>query len=615
MYVQSARQNRAARSIRGPQSALTDFLASQNISAHQIRADADARRQAAAAAAAAAGEQATNSAEPGSEGNDEDGDADEDGDEVASAATTARRAQEEKRKKQAQAIEKIKKSKAYQKRKKDADESDSDDIADAMFREKLPPLPGQMENCEICEKRFTVTPYSRAGPNGGLLCTKCAKDLAKDDGPAKKKKKKVAGQGAGRRKVQSRILDGTYSVGAKSMMTLCIETLAKNIDLAVELGDLPAPLVDKIARQLSKRRLLTPQSLDLFLQPQCEDVNVYDGSRLSSYDYIRIFQQVTKLKNLKIRNAIQFKDDVMAYLITRNINLDGIHLHGANLLTEDCWRTYLEAKGEHLKTIKVYYTDKHFGDDLVASLRDLCPSLKRLKISNNQKVSDKGVEHLANISTLEHVSLDLRTFTSTEPYLKLINSIGSNLRTLSVKQVMDLDDRVLDAIHENCRSLSKLRITDSEVMTDPGFARLFKNWGNKPLTFIDFQRCRQVDAANPRENPHLVGLCSDGFRALMEHSGKGLKHLNVHACRHISQAAFEDVFSAEKEYPEMTHLEVSFCEDITDFIVGSIFRSCPNMKELNVFGCMKVKSVRVPRGKILVGVPNARGMIIEGFED
>lgn len=471
-----------------------------------------------------------------------------------------------------------------------------------------------MENCEICEKRFTVTPYSRAGPNGGLLCTKCGKDLAKDDGAANKKKRKAAGQGAGRRKVQSRILDGTYSVGAKSMMTLCIETLAKNIDLAVELGDLPAPLVDRIARHLAKRRLLTSQSLDLFLQPQHEVVKVYDGAHLSSEDYTRIFQRVNNLSFIKIRNAIQFKDDVMQYLISRNTNLEGISLHGSNLLSEETWRAYLEAKGKHLKTLQIYYTDRHFGDDIVADLKDLCPSLLRLKIAHNQKLTNKGVEHIAKLEGLQHLSLDLREFTATEPYLKVIESIGQTLRTFSLKMVPDVDDRVLDAIHANCRSLTKLRITESEVMTDAGFARLFKGWANKPLHYVDFRKCRHIDSTE-RENPHQVGFCSEGFRALMAHSGQKLQEVNVHACRHISKEAFEDVFSASKEYPELTKLEISFCEEVTDFIVGSIFRSCPNLKEMNVFGCMKVRDVRVPRNKILVGVPNARGMIIEGSED
>lgn len=533
----------------------------------------------------------------------------------AQLSSHADEVREQRRRRQAAAIAKIKKSKEYKKRKARGNDSDSDDVAGDIFRERLAPLPGQMENCEICDKRFTVTPYSRAGPNGGLLCAKCGKDLAKDDNAARKKKKTAAVRGTGRRQVQSRILDGTSSVGVKSMMALCIETLAKNIHLAEELGDLPPAVVDRVARQLSKRWLVNPQTLGLFLQPHMQEVKVYDGSHLGSDDYTGIFQRLPQLKTLKIRNAIQFQDDVMAYLTSRNISLEYLYIHGANLLSDDSWKAYLEAKGRYLKALQVYYTDKHFGDHIVGLLNDLCPSLVRLKISNNQQVSNEGVQSIANIQSLRHLSLDLRVLTNTEPYLHVLNSIGKNLYTFSLKRMEDLDDRVLDALHNNCRTLSKLRITHNEVMTDLGFTKLFKGWANKPLTFIDLRACRHADSANPRENAHQIGLCSEGFAALMEHSGSSLRTLNVHACRHITREAFENAFAPEKVYPELTHLEISFCEEVTDFIVGSIFRGCPKLKELNVFGCMKVKDVRVPRGKILVGVPNARGMVIEGSGD
>jgi len=72
---------------------------------------------------------------------------------------------------------------------------------------KARPAPGQLENCEICNKRFTVTPYSKAGPDGGLLCTPCGKELKKDAAI----EKKAANKGAARpkrRKVESDRLDG-----------------------------------------------------------------------------------------------------------------------------------------------------------------------------------------------------------------------------------------------------------------------------------------------------------------------------------------------------------------------------------------------------------------------
>ncbi|KAI1169076.1 hypothetical protein F5B18DRAFT_593904 [Nemania serpens] len=611
MSNQSPNQGQHGRFIRGPQSALTDFLASHNISAARIQSDAAARR---AAAPARRSSDASASASVSSQAQHDEVDNVVSG---RSAATAARRARDQKRKKQEEAIAKIKKSKTY-KRKRGAGPESDDDLALALLNEKLIPLPGQMSNCEICGKRFTVTPYTRPGPQGGLVCVPCGKELAKDEDANKKPNKKRAAApkgGVGRRKIQSRILDGTYHVGAKPLMTLCIEKLANNIHLADDLGDLPQPVIDRIARLLSKSRLLDSRTLNLFLQPHHEAMNVYDAAKLSSDDFIKIFQFIPQLKKLKLRNAIQFTDRVMQYLADRNMSLESIYIHGANLLAEDVWTDFLKRKGSHLKGLQVYYTDRHFGDNAVGLLSELCPNLSRLKICHNQQLSDKGIKCIATIDKLEHLSLQCVKKTTTDPYIHVINNIGRQLQTFSIKKVSDVDDRLLDAIHENCINLSKLRITESEFMTDAGFARLFRGWRNKPLVFLDLQKCRHVDAAKPRDNEHMVGLCSEGFEALMEHSGNGLQYLNIHACRHISRDTFEKVFSSDKTYAHLRYLEISFCEQVNDFIVGSIFRCCPSLQEVNVFGCMKVKDVRVPRGKILVGVPNAVGMRIEGVHD
>lgn len=305
----------------------------------------------------------------------------------------------------------------------------------------------------------------------------------------------------------------------------------------------------------------------------------------------------------------------MEYLLSRDsINLEGMHIHGANLLSNDVWMQYLAAKGKTLQTLQVYYTDKHFDDECLAMLKTATPSLKRLKIYHNQQVSGDGIRELSHLRNLEHLSVNLRKPVHSDIWVDVLGNIGAELRTLSLRESSGLDNTVLAAIHDNCRKLSKLRITDSEVMTDAGFARLFTDWSNHGLNIVDLSKCRHVDSQKPRENPDNVGLCSEGFKALMAHSQKTIQKLNVHANRHISQAAFEEAFGPDKTYDALTELEISFCEEVTDFIVGSIFRCCPNLKELNVFGCMRLKDVRVPRGKILVGMPNALGMVIEGEE-
>lgn len=467
---------------------------------------------------------------------------------------------------------------------------------------------------EECDTRFTVTPYSRGGPNGGLLCNPCGKLLEKEEGPAKKKKKVVSGGPVGRRrKNQSNMLDGTYTLGAKSLLSLCIETLAKNIHLADDLGEMPDRTIDKIARSLSKKRLVDANTLKLFLQPSAQDIAIYDATKLTTDDLVSVFQTVPSMKSLKVKYAVQFKDEVMEYLLTRDhIELEGFHLHGANLLSNNMFKKFLLSKGHSLQRLQIYYTDKHFDDECLALLKQATPSLKRFKVSNNQMVSGDGIRELAQLKNLQHLSTHLHKTVHSDVWVEVIGRIGAGLKTLSLRMTPELDNTVLDAIHNNCRLLTKLRITDSEAMTDAGFARLFTDWENLPLNFLDLQKCRNLDSQKPRENPDNIGLCSEGFKALMAHSGSKLRYLNVHACRHISQDAFEEVFSPEKTYPELKEFEVSFCEEVTDYIVASIFRSCPNLRELNVFGCMKLKDVRVPRGKILVGMPNALGMVTEG---
>lgn len=488
-------------------------------------------------------------------------------------------------------------------------EASDDEVALRMFNTSMAPLPDQMDNCEICDKRFTVTGYSRAGPDGGLLCPQCTRELNQEEGQARKKRKTQAG--AQRRRIQSNLLDGVYP-GAKSLVTLCIETLAKNVDMASDLGDLPEPLMDKLSAILSKRRLLRSNTLNLFLQNGREVINIYEGAYLNSDDYIRIFQFVPSIKSLRVRSGIQFKDKVMDHLLATTVKLEHLSLSGSNLITDEYWDRYFNERGSHLKSFKVYHTDGQFGDDQIDTITKNCPQLTRLKISHNQKATDAGISHISRISALQHLGLEIQKTKKSTPYVEILDSIGPQLRTLSLRRVHYIDDSILNAIHENCQNLKKLRITDNSVMSDAAFAHLFTNWLNPPLSFIDLSKNRHIDASVPRDNPDKIGLCSLGFEAMMNHSRKTLRYLDINSCRHISRASFETAFSAEKIYPELQEMNISFCPEVDDFVVGSIFRSCPKMKKLIIFGDFKVRDVRVPRGRILIGMPNAMGMQIEG---
>ena len=258
---------------------MTDFLASHNISAAQIRHDYEQRRRNA---------EQTN---PETSTNGAENDVEPVLNEEEEFNETDQQKKNRKRKQDA-AISKIKKSKEFQKRKLqllgEPGEDDDEELALDIYT-KSKPLPGQLENCEICEKRFTVTPYSKTGPDGGLLCTKCG-GAQEDEKKKEAKTKKATITRERRRKVQSNLLDGLATQGSKSLLELCVEKVADSINDIEEFGDLPPNLLARLSQILSKRRALNPRTLDLFLRPDVDRVAVYDCA--STSQFISIFWRI-----------------------------------------------------------------------------------------------------------------------------------------------------------------------------------------------------------------------------------------------------------------------------------------------------------------------------------
>jgi len=141
---------------------------------------------------------------------------------------------------------------------------------------KAKPLPGQLENCDYCGKRFTVTPYSKAGLDGGLLCAKCGKEMAKEAKAATKASKPVIRKG--RRKIESNRLDGLTFRGSKTLQQLCVEKLAKHADDIEEFGDMPEPLMNRLSEIFSKKRAMKSNTFKLFLQPDLDTVAIHEAA-------------------------------------------------------------------------------------------------------------------------------------------------------------------------------------------------------------------------------------------------------------------------------------------------------------------------------------------------
>ncbi|OQO08474.1 hypothetical protein B0A48_06344 [Cryoendolithus antarcticus] len=626
--------------IRGPQSALTDFLAANNISAAQIRDDHERRQREARnngeGSSTAAGAEATPAI--GEDGADEDVvERDEEEEERVRVESKKR-----KRKGEVEALEKIKKAKAGKGKGKeekgkwkgkgkgkaqgkkgkkgdpdeDDDDGDSDDDFDPddlgrdMYK-KSRPLPGQFEHCEICSKRFTVTPYNIEGPDGGLVCTPCGKELKKDV-KAEKKSAAKQPQGRKRRKLESDRLDGLVNRGAKSLQQMCIETVAKHHDDVEELGDMPAPLVERLSQIFSKQRVLKPKTLPLFLRPDLQSVVLHDAAYLEADDYKQIFAVVPNVQKLVLGNTCQMKDEAMEYMLERCLKLKHVQLYASNLVSTEMWEKFFTVMGGRLESLALKWLDNALEDESVEIMARECRNVRRLKFKLCRRLGERAVVAIATLPKLQHLSLQLSRDVSNEALISLVEQRGPKLLTLSLEKFLDADETLLSAIHDHCRSLQKLRVSENDTVTDAAFTSLFTAWPNPPLVFADFNATRDIDNNNsdgPLEDP--IGLGSAGFTALMAHSGQALKHLDISSCRHIDIVALSEAFcSPDAVYPALEYINVSFCSRVDTEVVEGIFKACPALKKLVAFGCFDVGAVRVPGSVVLIGVPRAR----EGIE-
>ena len=583
---------------------MTDFLASHNISADQIHQDYLARQQ-------AAEQQRAQDAAAAANGDDDNDDEGEDPVEV-----------KKRKRKEEKMLQKIKQSKEFKRRKfenqKKGEDEDDDDIARTLMSSNKP-LTGQLENCEICEKRFTVTPYSKTGPDGGLLCVKCSKELKDDEkkSQAKAQKGKSAPR-ARRRQNESDRMMGDVKPGAKSLLDTCVRKVADVVNEIEDFGEMPQNVLDRLSQILSKRRVVTGRTIDLFVRDDIDQFDVYDSANLEEEDFCRIFRQMPQLRKINLRWAGQLKDHALTEMANRCENLQHLQLNATNLLSQSAWIEFFKKRGPQLLSLKLSEVGEGFNDATVEALVQNCGNLKRLKLESCPFLSESSVVSVSALTSLRHLTLGIaQQDTSGATLENVVAVVGSQLRTLCLDGYPDLNDEVVDAVRYYCHNLTKLRIHSSITCTDRAFSQLFMStWKNGPVKSINLHSNRDIDSMNPdgpSDDP--IGFGSEGFKAMMAHSGPALERLDIHSCRHISLDALLDVFDGDKQYPNLKDMNFSFVTMVDEVVMAGIFKSCPALKKLIVFGCFNALQSMIRDGVAVIGLPNAKENIIQVARD
>ncbi|KAF8422916.1 hypothetical protein EV426DRAFT_534733 [Tirmania nivea] len=472
------------------------------------------------------------------------------------------------------------------KRKKPHGDDDSDTAFSPYHKAK--PLPGQIAFCEICNCRFTVTPYSKAGPEGeGLICTPCGKKTAKQDKDTTKKKF-VAKKN--KRKTMASLLDGEVT-GVKSLRDLAINVVAKHID---EVGQVMDCLqigrrdVDKICQVICRNRALNDHTLKLFLEPGITRLNLYDCSKISTNELRKIGAILPTLRYLMLRFCGSLTDEVLSYYSTQLTELKGIELGGPFLVTKSCFMQFFEARGSQLEELTI--TDTFRVDvNVISSLVDNCPNLKELRLRQITKLDNQAVRLLTALSNLKVLEIsDPGEDVQDGAVIDVLNCIGSRLRELDLSRCILLTDQTLLAVRQCCPRLNTFSLTEAEDVTDEGVAQMFKNWDINPgLQYVNLTRLRK--------------LTYFGVEAILEHSGRTLEVLKINSCQ-LKPNAWHFWWQGGAKFERLRSLDIGFVRSANDAVVEKLCEVCPNLGELKVWGVNRItEAVQVPENIRIIG--------------
>ena len=326
-----------------------------------------------------------------------------------------------------------------------------------------------------------------------------------------------------------------------------------------------------------------------------------------------MFSVIPTVQKLDLRNAGQIKDVVIDYMIDRDLPLRDLRLDAPNLVTETKWIEFFEKIGHKLESLQLSWLQTGMDDDTVEQLANHCQNLRLLKLKHTFNTGDLSLQHISRLKDLERLSLAFSSAAEHESLGAVVQTLGPQLRQLSLHRFHDADDDLLATMHASCARLEKLCLCETDGCTDAGFAALFDGWANPPLRAANLSRTRSLDAAAAPEGPAdaAVGFASAGLRALLAHSGQRLERLNVSSCRHIGRDALLEVFDGKQRYPALRDVDLSFVTAVDTTVVAGLFRSCPTLHKVAAFGCFDVRDIVVPPGVALIGVPTAQDSIVQ----
>ena len=246
----------------------------------------------------------------------------------------------------------------------------------------------------------------------------------------------------------------------------------------------------------------------------------------------------------------------------------------------------------------------------LAAIAQGCKKLQKVCMRDCRELLETGYISLAlGLSNLEHLNLQGCTGATDAtllaiaqcPYLKFLSIPGGEFSSNGFLRLADgcplleevtfsyqrlLTDDALQSIAANCSGLRSIRLNHCVNISDTGVSALS---ACRSLELITLDHCSITDASllalanipglRSVNVSNCLAVTDTGVRALVR--GCALLHIEIQYNTNITDGL---LFSIEKNCPNIILLDVSYCTKITDEGIEPLLRSAPTM-QLNTLGC------------------------------
>ncbi|KAG1805785.1 uncharacterized protein BJ212DRAFT_1390239 [Suillus subaureus] len=481
------------------------------------------------------------------------------------------------------------------------------------------PPAGSFETCARCEKQFTVTKYTMAAnPPPGYLCHHCVKASGTD--PFKK-------PAVPRKRVnvsEKRDIVSYQERRFPSLAAMCIELITRYIDDVEALGDIGAVNMDEIAKALSKNRGLTPQNAHLFYDVLNKKLRFYDATNLTPDALMTLASLNPNLTHLHLDYCGRLTSPVLLAFSTSMPQLTSLTLLGPFLVRAEAWIEFLKAM-PGLQVFKIAQSPR-FDLECMRTLADTCKDIGELSLREIGLMDNEFADPLCSLPPLRVLDLAFPGIGIDEDgWMKIIEKHGSTLETLDASRHEGFTDHVLqESVKAYARVLLELKLDECLSLTDEGVAQFFGTWAYPTSALKDEDHDMDVDS-DPVEvrltslepftpNPPLrilslarnQELSSAALAAAIVHSAQSLTWLSVNGLRSASSEALAQL----KRVKELCYLDAGWCRELDDFVMKDVVAACTKLNEIKVWGCSRVRGVGwgVKRAIKVHGIEPSGGM-------